>query len=228
MRGRPGRSTPSIKVPPGQIYLRLKEAILAGTLRPLERVSEQEVAADFGVSRTPVRQAFQRLEAEGLIQVIPQRGSFVSRPSVEDILEVYQIRTPLEALCARVAAERIEPGQLALLESLVRAEQARGPWHSPERSLRVSARFHGVIYACNGNQRMTNLLVELQHHVHRARALWPSTVGRLDDTWKEHAGIVAALRTGDGAAAERLMREHLERARLSTLARILPTTGISS
>ena len=211
---------------PAHVYDRLKDAIITGTLRPLERISENKVAADFGLSRTPVRQALQRLEAEGLIQVVPKRGSFVSRPTVEDILEIYQIRTPLEAVCARVAAERIEESQLTLLDRLVRVEQARGPGRAADRSLRAAAQFHAVIYGCSRNQRMATLLVDLQNQVHRVRVLWPSTVARLGDTWSEHAAIVEALRARDGAAAERLMTEHLEKARLSTLHRILPSGGI--
>ena len=211
---------------PAGVYDRLKDAIMTGTLRPLERISENKVAADFGLSRTPVRAALQRLEVEGLIQVVPKRGSFVSRPTVEDILEIYQIRTPLEATCARVAAERIEEDQLALLERLVKAEQARDQARAPDRSLRAAAQFHAVIYACSRNQRMATLLMEMQNQVHRVRVLWPSTAARLSDTWVEHAKLVEALRARDGAECERLMIEHLEKARLSTLNRILPTGGI--
>jgi DNA-binding GntR family transcriptional regulator len=211
---------------PARVYDRLKDAIITGTLRPLERITENKVAADFGLSRTPVREALQRLEAEGLIQVVPKRGSFVSRPTVEDILEIYQLRTPLEAACARMAAERIEEDQITLLDRLVRVEQARGPGRSPDRSLRAAAQFHAVIYGCSRNQRMATLLMDLQNQVHRVRVLWPSTVARLGDTWVEHARIVDALRAHDGAEAERLMVEHLEKARLTTLERILPTKGI--
>ena len=220
-----GRATIAVGMRPARVYDRLKDAIITGTLRPLERITENRVAADFGLSRTPVREAFQRLEAEGLIQVVPKRGSFVSRPTIEDILEIYQIRTPLEGTCARVAAERIEDDQLVLLERLVRAEQARGPGRSPERSLRAAAQFHAAIYACCGNQRMATLRMDLQNQVHRVRALWPSTVARLNDTWGEHAQILAAQRARDADEAERLMIEHMARARQTTLNRILPGPG---
>lgn len=225
-RGSAGGNGGSPGTRPALVYDRLKDAIITGNLRPLERITENKVAADFGLSRTPVREALQRLEAEGLIQVVPKRGSFVSRPTVEDILEIYQIRTPLEAACTRVAAERIEEDQLALLGRLVRVEQGRGPGRSPGRSLRAAAQFHAVIYGCSRNQRMATLLMDLQNQVHRVRVLWPSTVARLNDTWVEHARIVDALRARDGAEAERLMVEHLEKARRTTLERILPTKGI--
>ena len=213
-RGRPAR--------PDNIYVRLKDAILMGSLRPMERITENKVAASYGLSRTPVREAFRRLEAEGLIQVVPQRGSFVSQPSVEDILEIYQIRMPLECMSARLAAERIEDEQLGRLGDLVRAERARVEGRSAERSLRASAEFHGVLYACTRNKRLASFMRDMQSQVHRVRVLWPSTVARLEETWKEHAAILAALRARDGAEAERLMRQHLERAQASTLNRILP------
>jgi DNA-binding GntR family transcriptional regulator len=221
-RRRAGRGSTPPALRPARVYDHLKDAIITGTLRPLERITENKVAADFGLSRTPVREALQRLEAEGLIHVVPKRGSFISSPTVADILEIYQIRTPLEAACARVAAERIEESQLAFLDRLVRIEQERGPGHSPARSLRAAARFHAVIYGCSRNRRMANLLMDLQNQVHRVRVLWPSTVARLNDTWAEHAKIAAALRARDAAEAERLVVEHLNRARQTTLNRILP------
>jgi DNA-binding GntR family transcriptional regulator len=217
-RGR--RRPPRAELPRAQVYVELRTAILQGTLPPLERITENQIAARFGLSRTPVREAFRRLEAEGLIQVVPQRGSFVSQPSLEGILEIYQIRTPLEAMATRVAAETIEAGPLKRLEEILALEQDRRL--SAERSLRLNREFHAVIVACARNRRLTSMLVGLQDEVHRVRVLWPSTVARLDETWKEHAAILAALKAHDPAAAERCMREHLERARASTVKGILP------
>ena len=209
---------------PDNVYVRLKDAIITGSLRPMDRITENKVAASYGLSRTPVREAFRRLEAEGLIQVVPQRGSFVSQPGVEDILEIYQIRMPLECMSARLAAERIDDEQLLVLQNLVRSERARGEGRNPERSLRASAEFHAVLYACTRNKRLASFLRDMQQQVHRVRVLWPSTVARLEETWKEHAAILAALRARDGVEAERLMRQHLERAQATTLNRILPAT----
>jgi DNA-binding GntR family transcriptional regulator len=203
------------------VYVQLRDAILRGTLKPMARITENQVAERFGLSRTPVREAFQRLEAEGFIVVVPQRGAFISQPGVEDIFEIYQMRMPLECLATRVAAETISEEQLQQLEKLLEAE--RDPRHrSSERSLRRSREFHAVIVACTRNRRLAAFLNAMQDQVHRVRILWPSTVARLDETWKEHAAIVAALRAHDGAAAERAMRQHLERARTSTLSGIVP------
>lgn len=204
------------------VYAQVRNAILSGALRPKERITENQIAERFGLSRTPVREAFRRLEAEGLIVVVPQRGAFVSQPSLEDILEIYQIRTPLECMAARIAADAITKDQLRRLEELVEAERDRRDRRAPERSLRLHREFHAIIFACTRNRRLASVLSEMQHQVHRVRVLWPSTVARLDETWREHATIVAALRARDVVAAELGMREHLERARASTLQGILP------
>ncbi len=82
-----------------------------------------------------------------------------------------------------------------------------------------------MVYACTRNKRLASFLQDMQKQVHRVRVLWPSTVARLEETWKEHAAILAAFRARDGAEAERLMRQHLERAQASTLNRILPATS---
>jgi DNA-binding GntR family transcriptional regulator len=205
-------------------YHRIKEAILAGALRPLERITEADVAARLGLSRTPVREAFGLLAAEGLIDVVPQRGSFVSQLRIDDILEIYQIRTPLECMAARVAAETIDDDALAELDRMVEVEAAGQGTRSAKDSLDANAEFHRIIIECVRNRRLRALVGQLQGQVHRARLLWPSTRARLDETWKEHAELVAALRARDPDRAEQAMRTHLEKARASTLDRMLPVT----
>ena len=205
-------------------YQRIKEAILAGTLRPLERITEADVAARLGLSRTPVREAFGLLAAEGLINVIPQRGSFVSQLRIDDILEIYQIRTPLECMAARVAAETIDDACLGELDRLVEIEASGQGNRSARESLDANAEFHRIIIECVRNLRLQALIGQLQGQVHRARLLWPSTRPRLEETWKEHAELVAALRARNPDQAEQVMRMHLEKARASTLDRMLPVT----
>jgi DNA-binding GntR family transcriptional regulator len=227
MDGRPARRLGSAPTDTGRrasAYQRIKEAILGGTLRPLERITEGDVASRLGLSRTPVREAFGLLAAEGLIDVVPQRGSFVSRLRIDDILEIYQIRTPLECMAARVAAETIDDASLAVLDRLVEVEAAGQGTRSTRDSLDANREFHRIIIECVRNRRLQALVGQLQEQVHRARLLWPSTRRRLDDTWKEHAELVAALRARDPEMAAEVMRTHLERARASTLDRMLPVT----
>ena len=205
-------------------YEQVKEAILGGALRPMERITEGDVASRLGLSRTPVREAFGLLAAEGLIVVVPQRGSFVSQLRIDDILEIYQIRAPLECLAARIAAETIDERGLAALDGLVAVEASGQGARTARESLDANVEFHRIILECVRNRRLKALVGQLQRQVHRARLLWPSTPGRLGETWKEHAELAAALRARDPDRAELLMRTHLEHARASTLDRMLPVS----
>src|SRR5262249_14720469 len=154
----------------------------------------------------------------------PQRGSFISQLRIDDILEIYQIRTPLECMAARAAAETIDEATLAMLDRLVEIEAAGQGARSNKESLDANPPVHHIIIQCPRNRRLQALVGQLQGQVHRARLLWPSTRRRLDETWKEHTELVAALRARDPDMAEQAMRTHLERARASTLDQMLPVT----
>lgn len=203
-------------------YEQIKDAILTGELPPLERITEEDVADRLGLSRTPVREAFGLLASEGLIVIVPKRGSFVAQLTVDDILEIYQIRMPLECMAAGIAAEVLTEAELGEMEQIVRAERKRGESRSARESLAASARFHDIIIGSIRNKRLSALLNQMQGQVHRARALWPSTITRLSDTWEELEALLKALKGRDANASERLMREHLERAQEVTLSGMLP------
>jgi len=202
-------------------YHQIKEAILSGTLRPLERITEDQLAGRLGLSRTPVREAFGLLAAEGLITVVAKRGSFVAPLGVDDLLEIYQMRSPLECMTARIAAKNITESQLAELGRLVETELSQEATRSVQKSLARSMEFRDIVNSCANNTRLKALLKELQSQTHRARALWPSTLSRLSETWREHAQLLEALKARDADAAERLTRLHLERAQEITLSEML-------
>lgn len=205
-------------------YNEIKQAILSGALRPLELITEERIAERLGLSRTPVREAFGLLAAEGLVVVVAKRGSFVAPLSIDDILEIYQIRMPLECMIARIAAETISEEDIAALQQLVEAELAQEGKRSIQVSMARSEQFHDIVNSCVRNRRLEAMLKQLQSQIHRARALWPSTPNRLTETWREHAKFVEALKARDADAAERLMREHLNNARETTLTQMMRKT----
>jgi DNA-binding GntR family transcriptional regulator len=202
-------------------YESIKELILSGALRPLERITEEEVAEKMQLSRTPVREAFGLLAAEGLIVVIPKRGSFVSELSVNDILEIYQIRAPLECMAVRSAAENLTDAELVELDNIVKTQVTLG-MDKPEESLRLSMSLHEIIIQSTKNKRLEALLKQLQGQVHRVRATWPSTPLRLKEMWNEHAELVEALKKRDADKAEKIMWYHIEKARATTLQHMIP------
>jgi DNA-binding GntR family transcriptional regulator len=202
-------------------YDQIKEAILSGTLRPMERITESDVASRLGLSRTPVREAFGRLAAEGLIVVVPQRGSFVSQLRIDDILEIYQIRTPLECLAARIAAETIDESALAVLDRLVEVEAASQGARSTKDSLDANVEFHRIIIECVRNRRLKALVGQ-----RRDRCIGPGCSGRpRGDAWTRPGRSTRTwswrcahgIRTVRNSSCGRIWS-----ARASTLDRMLP------
>ena len=190
----------------------------------MERITEGDVASRLGLSRTPVREAFGLLAAEGLIVVVPQRGSFVSQLRIDDILEIYQIRAPLECLAARIAAETIDERGLAALDGLVAVEASGQGARTARESLDANVEFHRIILECvrnRGSRRSSDSCngrcIGLGSSG-RPRRDASARPGRSTPSWRPRCGH--GIRTG----RSRLMRTHLEHARASTLDRMLPVT----
>ena len=203
-----------------RIVARLRRAIIAGTLPAKTRLVEPELARRLGVSRTPLREAIRQLEAEGLLTTLPRVGTFVTEASPRDVEETYAIRGVLEGLAARLAAENPDPTKAARVQPLL-AELARKTtdyrlYHE------AAGRFHEAIFALSGNQRLQALYLSLTHQVARFRSLSLAVPRRPQVSLREHRRIAAALLRGRGVEAERLMRAHIEGARVVLRRRIQP------
>lgn len=196
-------------------YDNIKESILSGALRPLERITEEQVAERLGLSRTPIREAFGLLQAEGLIVILPKRGTFVRPLGVDDLLEIYQIRMPLECMAARTAATSLTDDEMAILQQHV--DEALGSDLSNERLLSLSVTFHEIINGATRNRRLQSMLKLLQSEVIRARSVWPLANADLKVTWEHHRALVMAFRKRDPVEAEKVMQRHIERARNAIL-----------
>jgi DNA-binding GntR family transcriptional regulator len=209
-----------------EIAFRLQVAILDGEYPPGSHLQQDELCARFGVSRTPVREALRKLQAQHLVDLVPNKGATVRTPTREELTEVYALRTELEGFAAQIAASRITPEELAELdrahaasESAVAAIEAGSPPRDEESSFntRITAAnesFHGVIHAAAGNARLREYLTELQSffpkdYVWRAvRSADEMRTLNVD----EHAAIRSALVAGDGAAARQAMSSHITHA----------------
>jgi DNA-binding GntR family transcriptional regulator len=206
-----------------RIVARLRDAIIAGDLPAKTRLMEPELAQRLGVSRTPLREAIRQLEAEGLLTAIPRVGTFVSQVSPRDVEDTYAIRAVLEGLAARQAAENSEPGKTARLQAIL-AEMARKT--SDYRVYHEAAgRFHETIFALSGNRCLQAMYQPLLHQVTRFRSLSLAVPRRPETSFREHQRIAAAILHGRGAEAERLMRAHIEGARLVLHGRIQRARG---
>ena len=192
-----------------QVYDWLRRRVLRGDLPPGARLSETEIATEIGVSRQPVREAFIRLAADGLAEVRPQRGTFISKISISAVLSARLIRAAVESDLARLSAERRDGAVLAAMQTEIAAQ------HRADRAGNVNAfiesddRFHRLLTAATGHDAVWQDLERLKSQMNRLRHLSMRVFDR-KQTIGQHQDILDALRAGDADAAERAARAHLQ------------------
>lgn len=197
------------KAPHKDAYEMILEAIDTGIYKPGSRLVESELADRFGVSRTPIREALQRLETQSLL-TRDGRSLIVASLDHSQLSELYVVRGALEGLAARLAARHSTPEELAVLRDML--ESDRKLVGDPDAMSRANRRFHKQIHLASHNR----FLVQQLDLVHRSMALLASTSiaveGRPTDTLEEHERIVRAIETGDGDAADKALRDHISQA----------------
>ena len=190
-------------------YFLVLEAIDQGDYRPGDRLVESELAERFGDSRTPIREALQRLETQGVL-ARDGRSLMVSSLDHNQLGELYVVRAELEALAARLAAQHAAPEEIRVLHDMIRRD--REIVDRPEILARSNKRFHRQIHLASHNR----YLVAQLEMVHRSMVLLATTSlaaeGRGAQALDEHAAIVGAIETRDGAAADAAIRNHISRA----------------
>jgi DNA-binding GntR family transcriptional regulator len=197
------------------IFERLRRMILDGEYGPKERLIEEQLAERLGVSRTPIRQALTMLEAEGLVEIQPNKGAMVCSFGVDEVWDIYDLRAVLEGHAARRAAQRIDERGMARLRELadeMESLSARG-FDEREEEIRLlvtlNNEFHGTIVASSKNKRLERMIrrtVELP--VVFKAFFWYGTRERMVSN-HYHRQILGALEAGDGERAEIIMREHV-------------------
>lgn len=194
------------------VYNTLREAILQQVLKPGERLMEQELAEEMGVSRTPVREALRKLEQEGYIVLVPRKGAYVAGLSIKDFCNVFEMRGALEALAAGLAAARATPEEIEEMERNLVLEAAHYESSDLVKTIDVDTRFHELIYQAAKNKRLQNMLKELRDQVQRIRTKSLTAPGRLKFALAEHRKIVEAIAAHNVEAAKQAAREHIESA----------------
>ncbi|MEE9274003.1 MAG: GntR family transcriptional regulator [bacterium] len=189
----------------------IKEAILKGDLRPGDKLVETALTESLGVSRTPLREAFRELAAEGYITVIPHKGAYVSRLSEEEVLEIYAVLSVLEGLATRLATPKLQKGkpgeEMLLLFEEMKRERGRG---DVEAYWRANRKFHRYVAETSGNQRLLDLLDSLRKQVLKTNVITLRYPGRLETSMVEHEEILKAIASGNAQEAERLIVRHIE------------------
>ncbi len=190
-------------------YRRLREAILSGALPMGTRVNELELAQAWSVSRTPIRDALRRLEAEGLVQATPGRGVIVPLMTLEDVDELYELREVLEGRAARRAAERATPEFHARLNALIKAFGVALKQGDVDQLVTIDTGLHAGIAAMSENGRLAHEIEAIRAQVYQARLRSMRAKGRAAKSFKEMAKLTATIRARNGVRAEAAMREHI-------------------
>lgn len=196
-----------------RVYRDLKEMIIAGELEPGSRLVELDLAARFGVSRTPVREALKRLAAGHLVVGDPPRGLVVRTPEAAEVEEVYLVREVLDGLAARLAAQRITPDEVHRLRDILDRMRRAIQQNRTDVVVNANIAFHDVIYRIAGNQTLSRLGQDLSNFVRRFSAEAFSSRARVEAVLREHETLLEAVASRDPEAAERASGAHLRTAR---------------
>lgn len=204
-----GDDVSEAKLSARDIYGKLRQMILNFELYPGSRVTEAELAAQFGVSRTPVRSALQRLEAEGYLSILPKQGCFIRNLDVDDLGKYYQVRLSLELLSLQLACTYMTDAALQELAAAwdpVRQEERSD---DPEEMEARDEAFHLALAEGGGNLVLQHYLADVNRHVRIVRRLGFTLPERVDRTYEEHYQICQHLLRRDLMQAQALMREHV-------------------
>jgi DNA-binding GntR family transcriptional regulator len=197
------------------VYARLHEGIITGEYAAGEQLVETVLATQFGISRTPIREALRRLEQDGLVER-GSRGMQVCRRSPEEILEIYEVRIILEAAAARAAAERGTTLDLMRLEQLHAAMVAAEP-NDGDTLATTNRKFHEIIWSMSHNKTLVDLLTRLHAHLIRYRETTLTYPDRWQTVLKEHEELIEAIKNKDGDRAADIATSHMAGARNTRL-----------
>lgn len=187
----------------------LEEMILDGTFVDGDRLDEVQLSERFGVSRTPLREALQRLALSGLVALVPRRGAFVRQPGLVELVEMFEVMAELEAVCGRLAATRVSETALAALREANQKCRVALEAGSANDYFTENETFHKVIYRLSGNGFLEQEALRLQKRLRPFRRLQLRYRGRLAQSMSEHEAIVEALALGDAKRAEQTLRNHV-------------------
>ena len=187
----------------------LEELIFNGTYSDGDRLDEVRLAEQFGVSRTPLREAFQRLALSGLVELIPRRGAFVRQPGPVELMEMFEVMAELEAVCGRLAAMRISDKALDDLRNANAKCQAAVDVQDTDAYYVENERFHRIIYRQSGNSFLEQEAAKLHKRLKPFRRQQLRFRGRMAQSMAEHEAVVDALTRGAGDAASAALRAHV-------------------
>jgi DNA-binding GntR family transcriptional regulator len=198
----------------------LRDSIFSGSLKPGEKLHEKDLCERLGVSRTPVREAIRMLEAEGLVESIPNKGSRVAEISISDVINIYELRINLESMATRKAVPHVTKqvlSQLQSIQSKLSDAVNINEWNEVDY---LNQQFHSLLFSAGTNDRLITLVEQLSNYGHMMTISAFAIPGRAQQVVQEHNDILQAVVEGDAEKAGSLMQKHLEVARDNLLAHL--------
>lgn len=192
-----------------RVFHRIREDILSGKYKKNEELKEKTIGEELGVSRTPVREALRQLELEGLVTIISNKGAYVVGFSVEDIQDIYEMRSVLEGLCARRAASRVTKEQLEELEENLFLTEFHVEKGHAEQVVELDTRFHEILYEACQSKVLEHALRDYHHYLERVRKVTLASKKRSIESNNEHKQILEALKERDAKKAEAYANQHI-------------------
>ena len=191
------------------VYNWIRDAILNSEFKPGERLSQEMITQRLQVSRTPVRDAFKRLQTEGLLEVRPNSGAIVTRLSAEKLAEIYELRTLLEGPAARYACENITDEDIAQLSEINQNMVMHRD--DPNEFIKGNRAFHTALYGYSNRDYLVNYIFQLWDLIEPYRIMYVSKKGKIEGSIQEHLEVISALSRRDADETERVIVEHLKK-----------------
>ena len=207
------REKPSKKVRPlrDRVYASIKNAIITAQLKPNQRVVEERMAADIGSSRTPVREALQKLEREGLIFRPPRTGFVVKGVTEEEVEDILDLQCVLEGYAGRLATQRITKDEITHLDDLIKRQEECVMNADTEMFIGLDAEFHDTLHRAAKHARLYDLVQGLRDCMDRYRMIIFRSHAKLYLSIKDHKEVVSLMKTKNARQIEKLIGKHMVR-----------------
>lgn len=188
----------------------LRDFIMTGKLNEGDKINESELCKTLGISKTPLREALRVLSVEGLIRQVPHRGSFVTKPTVEEIAEMFDVMSLLEGFCAREACVKMSPKDFARLEALHAKLEKSFEKRDQEAYIRINNQYHSFLQKIAGNRTLNQIVDGLRKKILLYRFQSLNLANRFEHSIREHRDLLEAFRQRDQTRSETLMKKHLQ------------------
>lgn len=187
----------------------LRDMIIHGDIKEGEKLKEDELCKKLRISKTPLREAIRVLTAEGLVTHIPNKGSFVTKPTFEEIKEMFDVMCVLEGVCAREAAKKVTPKELRTLEALHSRLEEQYQRRDQQKYIKFNNQYHSFVQEVAGNRVLNSILNGLRQKILIYRFQSLNHPERFEESIKEHRDLLEAFRKKDPDRAESVMKNHL-------------------